>query len=202
MNYDRIFKILLIGDSGTGKSNILLRYCDDYFCENFISTIGVDFKIKTLNVQDSIVKLQIWDTAGQERFSTITRNYYRHSDGIFIVYDVTNRASFDNISKWMKSIDENSNSNVVRYLIGNKSDLKQERCVSYEEGESLALRYGIGFLETSAKERINVDEVFQKLIEFLIRRNKVMEKNTSQSKVLDSNQFQGISINPSSCFNC
>ena len=132
-----IFKILMIGDGASGKSSILYRYCDNTFYSNYISTIGVDFKIKNLEINNNNIKLQIWDTAGQERFKAITTAYYRGVDGILLIYDVSNRQSFDNIKNWIKSIDLNASPDVFIILVGNKSD-STKRNVKIEEGIELA----------------------------------------------------------------
>ena len=159
-DFDLLFKVLLIGDSGTGKSCLLIRFADDQFSDNYISTIGVDFKIKTITVDGKTVKMQVWDTAGQERFRTITASYYRGSNGIILVYDVTNRDSFDHVSYWMQEVDRLAATDVCRLIVGNKSDLTDKRVVSTQEGEALAQQYGISFLETSARDNTNVDEMF------------------------------------------
>ena len=124
--YDYLIKLLLIGDSGVGKSCLLLRYSDDSFTSSFITTIGIDFKIKSILIGDSKVKLQIWDTAGQERFRTITTAYYRGAMGILLVYDVSDENSFTNVRNWMRQIDQNAAENVNRILIGNKADVDAE----------------------------------------------------------------------------
>jgi len=121
--YDYLIKLLLIGDSGVGKSCLLLRYSDDSFTSSFITTIGIDFKIKSISIGDSKVKLQIWDTAGQERFRTITTAYYRGAMGILLVYDISDESSFSNVRNWMRQIEQNAAENVNRILIGNKSDV-------------------------------------------------------------------------------
>jgi Ras-related protein Rab-1A len=156
-------EVLLIGDSGTGKSCLLVRFADNIFSENYISTIGVDFKIKTITSEGKTVKLQVWDTAGQERFRTITASYYRGSNGIIIVYDITDRDSFDHVSYWMKEIDRLATPDVCRILVGNKSDLAEKRVVTTEEGQALASQYGVAFLETSARENANVESAFFKM---------------------------------------
>jgi len=158
--YDFLFKLLLIGDSGVGKSCLLLRFADDTFVESFISTIGVDFKIRTLDIDGKTVKLQIWDTAGQERFRTITSSYYRGAHGIIIVYDLTDRASFSNVKQWMTEIDRYACQSVNRLLIGNKADLKEKRVMSPTEGKEFADSLGITYLETSAKSNENVEQAF------------------------------------------
>ncbi|CAA9988710.1 ras-related protein Rab-1B, putative [Plasmodium knowlesi strain H] len=160
-SYDSLFKILLIGDSGVGKSCLLLRFADDTYTDSYISTIGVDFKIKTIEIEDKIIKLQIWDTAGQERFRTITSSYYRGAQGIIIVYDVTDRDSFNNVKNWIIEIEKYASEDVQKILIGNKIDLKNDRNVSYEEGKELADSCNIQFLETSAKIAHNVEQAFK-----------------------------------------
>eukprot|EP01129_Flabellula_baltica_P005503 TRINITY_DN19_c1_g1_i1.p1 TRINITY_DN19_c1_g1~~TRINITY_DN19_c1_g1_i1.p1 ORF type:complete len:202 (+),score=46.52 TRINITY_DN19_c1_g1_i1:48-653(+) len=158
-----LFKILVIGDSSVGKSSLLLRFADGDFNSNFLSTIGVDFKLKTIEVGNSPVKLQIWDTAGQERFRNITRSYYRGAHGIMLVYDVTNEESFANIDYWLKEVDKFASPNVHKILVGNKNDLVDERVVSEEDGRQLAASMDIKFLETSAKEATNVNEAFTQM---------------------------------------
>jgi len=159
-----LFKLLLIGDSGVGKSCLLLRFSDGTFNESFISTIGVDFKIKTIELDGKKIKLQIWDTAGQERFQTITSSYYRGAHGIILVYDITDPRSFDNINKWLKEIDTHSGGPVLKLLVGNKCDLEAQRAVPVAKGQELANTLQIPFIETSAKSVIRVDEAFLTLI--------------------------------------
>jgi len=171
--YDYLIKLLLIGDSGVGKSCLLLRYSDDSFTSSFITTIGIDFKIKSILCGESKVKLQIWDTAGQERFRTITTAYYRGAMGILLVYDVSDEASFTNVRNWMRQIDQNAAENVNRLLIGNKSDVEAgDRKVTYEQGKNLAADYGIKFFETSAKLNSNVDEAFLSIASDIVDRLK------------------------------
>ncbi|KAH0785682.1 Ras-related protein RABD1 [Histomonas meleagridis] len=158
-------EVLLIGDSGTGKSCILIRFAENIFSDNYISTIGVDFKIKTIEIEGKTVKMQVWDTAGQERFRTITASYYRGSNGIILVYDVTDRDSFDHINYWMKEIDRLATPDVCRLLVGNKIDLEDKRVVTTEEGQALANQYGVAFIETSAKDNNNIEMTFQKMAE-------------------------------------
>ncbi|KAM7535898.1 hypothetical protein Aperf_G00000094481 [Anoplocephala perfoliata] len=162
-DYDYLFKLLLIGDSGVGKSCLLLRFSDDTFTDTYISTIGVDFKIRTLELDGKIVKLQIWDTAGQERFRTITSSYYRGAQGIIIVYDITDELTFNNLKAWLSEIDTYANATVNRLLVGNKSDLASKRAVPTEDGQKFADSLSIPFLETSAKTASNVHEAFVKM---------------------------------------
>ena len=159
-DYEYLFKLLLIGNSGVGKSCILMRYADNSFTENFFNTIGVDFKIKTITLNDQVIKMQIWDTAGQDRFRTLTSSYYRGAHGIIIVYDVTNKDSFDNVKQWMQEIEKFASENVNKLLVGNKSDLEEQRKVTYDEGVELSKKFDIPFLEVSAKNALNVEDTF------------------------------------------
>ena len=153
--------MLLIGDSGVGKSSLLLRFVADTFSRMWVGTIGIDFKVKTIQQQDGQrLKMQVWDTAGQERFRTITTAYYRGAMGILLVYDVTDEQSFHNVATWMDQIDQHADRSVNRILLGNKCDLL-ERVVSTERGQQLAKKYGIPFFETSAKSDFNVTEAFE-----------------------------------------
>jgi Ras-related protein Rab-8A len=161
--YDFLFKLLLIGDSGVGKTCVLFRFAEDAFNSTFISTIGIDFKIRTIEMDGKKIKLQIWDTAGQERFRTITTAYYRGAMGIMLVYDITNEKSFDNIKNWIRNIEEHATADVEKMVLGNKCDMNDRRQISKERGEQLAIEYGIKFMETSAKASINVEEAFTTL---------------------------------------
>jgi Ras-related protein Rab-1A len=160
IEYDYLFKLLLIGDSSVGKSCLLLRFADDSYVDTYISTIGVDFKIRTVELDGKTVKLQIWDTAGQERFRTITSSYYRGAHGIIIVYDVTDMESFNNIKQWLSEIDRYASDSVCKLLVGNKCDLVDSKVVDTETAKAFADSLGIPFIETSAKESINVEEAF------------------------------------------
>lgn len=159
-HYDFLIKLLLIGDSGVGKSCLLLRFCDDAWTPSFITTIGIDFKIRTIELDGKRIKLQIWDTAGQERFRTITTAYYRGAMGILLVYDVTDERSFNNIRTWHANIEQHASEGVNKILIGNKSDWTDKRAVTEEQGRELANELGIKFMETSAKINEGVEEAF------------------------------------------
>ncbi|KAF7548197.1 hypothetical protein G7046_g8755 [Stylonectria norvegica] len=152
--------LLLIGDSGVGKSCLLLRFADDTYTESYISTIGVDFKIRTIELDGKTVKLQIWDTAGQERFRTITSSYYRGAHGICVVYDVTDMDSFNNVKQWLQEIDRYATEGVNKLLVGNKSDMSDKKVVEYTVAKEFADSLGIPFLETSAKNASNVEQAF------------------------------------------
>ncbi|CAK9086356.1 unnamed protein product [Durusdinium trenchii] len=158
--YDYLFRMLLIGDSGVGKSCLLLRFADDSYNETFVSTIGVDFRIRTMILDGKKAKTQIWDTAGQERFRTIAASYYRGAHGIIIAFDVTDRESFKNVRQWMQEIDKYAPAVVNKMLVGTKIDLVSKRVVGEEEARELAEELGLRYLETSAKHAHNVDEAF------------------------------------------
>ncbi|XP_053133502.1 ras-related protein Rab-13 isoform X1 [Hemicordylus capensis] len=162
-SYDHLFKLLLIGDSGVGKTCLIIRFAEDNFSGTYISTIGIDFKIRTVEIEGKRIKLQVWDTAGQERFKTITTAYYRGAMGIILVYDITDEKSFENIQNWMKSIKENASAGVERLLLGNKCDMESKRKVPRDRAEKLSKEYGIRFFETSAKSSVNVAEAFSTL---------------------------------------
>ena len=184
-DYDYLFKLLLIGDSGVGKSCLLLRFADDTYTESYISTIGVDFKIRTIDLDGKQIKLQIWDTAGQERFRTITSSYYRGAHGIIIVYDVTDDESFNNVKQWLHEIARYANEDVNKLLVGNKSDLANKRAVTTEQGKELAETNSIAFLETSAKRSTNVEQAFTTMAEQIRKRIPTAgaPKTTADTKV-------------------
>ena len=158
--FDMQIKLQMIGDSGVGKTCLLLRYANDSFSPTFITTIGIDFKIKNIQLDGKRIKLQIWDTAGQERFRIITTSYFRGAQGILLVYDVTDRNSFISIRNWVQQIQMHADVNVNKILIGNKCDAQEQRAISLEEGEALAKEYSIHFFETSAKQDLNVEKSF------------------------------------------
>ena len=143
-----------------GKSCIILRYIEDTFSINLMNSIGVDFKLKNIEIDNKKIKLQIWDTAGQERFRTITTSYYKGAHAIVIVFDITDRDSFDHVKIWMQDIDKFAKQGVMRILVGNKCDLEHQRAVTKNEGNEMALKYGIKYLETSAKDTINIENLF------------------------------------------
>lgn len=171
--YDHLFKLLMIGDAAVGKSSMLIRFTDDAFDEHIQSTIGVDFKVKHLELNSKRIKLTVWDTAGQERFRTLTSSYYRGAQGVVMVYDVTRRDSFDNLEHWLKEVklySPNNGEGVVKLLVGNKIDLpdseegEYERQVDREEAEEWARNQGMLFLEASAKTKTGVQESFMEVV--------------------------------------
>lgn len=161
--YDHLIKLLLIGDSAVGKSSLLLRFCDDSFSPSFISTVGIDFKIRTIHMDGKRIKLQIWDTAGQERFRTITTAYYRGAMGILFCYDVTSRVSFDHMHQWVREVLEKAPSDVDKMLVGCKCDLQDQRAVGKRAGMAFAEEHKMQFFEVSAKEATNVEDCFLQL---------------------------------------
>lgn len=167
MEDDIVYKVLLLGDSSVGKTCFLLRYCDKSFQDVHLSTIGLDYRLKTMTLKNNkTIKLQIWDTAGQDRFRAITKNYYKGANGIILIYDVTNTQTFENVKNWISQIKEEANPNVIIYLVGNKIDVPEEqRLVKPEDGQKMADEFDLPFLEASAKDGTNINEVFQELLE-------------------------------------
>lgn len=169
--YDYLYKIILIGDSSVGKSSLLTRYArPELSIDNMSTTIGVEFATKTIKILDKNIKLQIWDTAGQERYRAITSAYYRGAAGAIIVYDVNKMETFKNIRRWIAELKDYANNDIIITLIGNKSDLTNDREVSLEEGKKLAKDYQVSFLETSAKEYINIEQCFFSVAQEIYKR--------------------------------
>mmetsp|Transcript_2370 Transcript_2370/g.6101 ORF Transcript_2370/g.6101 Transcript_2370/m.6101 type:complete len:203 (-) Transcript_2370:704-1312(-) len=181
--YDYLFKLLLIGDSGVGKSCLLLRFADDTYTESYISTIGVDFKIRTIELEGKTIKLQIWDTAGQERFRTITSSYYRGAHGIIVVFDVTDLESYNNVKQWLHEIDRYACQNVKKLLVGNKCDLAAKRAVTSETAKEFAESLGIQYLETSAKNSTNVEKAFTTMAGQIRKWMATQPTPTTQTKI-------------------
>ena len=184
-----LYKILLLGDSTVGKTCFLLRYTDDTFIELHMATIGLDYRLKTIVLDNQkIVKVQLWDTAGQDKFRAITRNYYKGARGIILMYDITNIKSYDNIKKWINEIKDEISNEVTIILIGNKIDNEKERKISKEQGEQLAKDYNVAFFETSAKNGQGINESVLYLIKKLIDTDPEMKnkgknlKNKNKSK--------------------
>ena len=182
--FDFTFKIVMIGDSGVGKSCILLRFADDKFNESFYATIGVDFRFKNITVDNKSVKLQIvrinfkiftkyiqWDTAGQERFKTITSAYYRGAHGILIVYDVSDKKSFNHIKDWIEDINKFTDNNPIKLIVGNKCDLVKEKQVTEEDKKLLKKQTGIDIIETSAKNSFKITETMEMITKKLIEKS-------------------------------
>ncbi|CAL9048110.1 ras-related protein Rab11D [Musa acuminata AAA Group] len=168
-DYDYLFKLVLIGDSGVGKSNLLSRFTRNEFNLESKSTIGVEFATRSITVDTKVLKAQIWDTAGQERYRAITSAYYRGAVGALLVYDVTRRPTFENVSRWLKELRDHTDPNIVVMLIGNKSDLRHLVAVPTEDGKAYAERESLYFMETSALEATNVDNAFQEVLTQIYR---------------------------------
>lgn len=160
--YNCLFKILIVGDINTGKTAILDQFTNSHFDGAYISTVGIDFNVKIIPINDNTnVKLQVWDTCGQERFRSLTRSYYRDTDAIIIVYDITSRRSFENAKIWIKEVEQYLDSDVLPVLVGNKTDLFTNREVQYFEGYKLANEKFMEFFETSAKYDNNIETLFK-----------------------------------------
>jgi len=163
-SYDYLFKVVLIGDTGVGKSNLLSRFTRNEFCLESKSTIGVEFATRSVNVEGKTVKAQIWDTAGQERYRAITSAYYRGAVGALLVYDITKQSSFDNVQRWLNELREHADASITIMLVGNKADLKHLRAVSEEAASSFAQSENLEFIETSALEAVNVESAFTNIL--------------------------------------
>ena len=186
MAQNRPLKILIIGDSNVGKTSILLQYTSNFFQETHIATIGVEFKLKEITLDNIEYKLNIWDTAGQERFKAITKSFFKAADGIVFVYDVTNKPSFVNIKNWIKDAESKANDFKI-IIVGNKIDLNDSREVSFEEGKNLAKKKNCPFFESSAKDKINIDEIFITLLEEILKAQKNIKeekKNEGENKII------------------
>ena len=178
-----LYKILLLGDSSVGKTCFLMRYTDNTFQEIHMSTIGLDYKLKNIQLEDGkMVKIQIWDTAGQDRFRSITKNYYKGAHGIILIYDITKRKTFDNVTNWINQIKEEVSDKVTIILVGNKIDDEEHRDVKTEEGEQLAKELGLMFFECSAKSGINIDSTFNELVKKTVESYSKVTKGESLKK--------------------
>ena len=179
-----LYKILLLGDSTVGKTCFLLRYTDDTFLDLHMATIGLDYRLKTMILDDQrIVKVQLWDTAGQDKFRAITRNYYKGARGIILIYDVTNIKSYENIKKWINEIKEEISEEVTIVLIGNKIDNEGERKISKEQGEKLASDYNVAFFETSAKTGQGINESVFYLVQKIVDADPEVKKRGKNLKI-------------------
>ena len=178
--YDILFKIILVGDTSVGKTNIINKYIKNEFREDFYATIGVEFRHKKFIVENRKIKAQIWDTAGQERYKAITRAYYKGAKGAFIVYDITRKETFDDVDKWRNELISSCNQEITVMLIGNKCDLEDQREISKEQGEEKAKSFGFSFLETSALSGENLEKGFQMLIEEIYQKYKVEQSKSDE----------------------
>ena len=174
------YKILILGDPAVGKSCFLARYVENTFENVYMSTAGMDYKYKDVELGDGkLIKLQIWDTAGQERYRTLTTNLYKGAVGIVLIYDITNKKSFENVRSWITSIEEETSKKIILILVGNKADLKDERKVQKEEGEDIAKEFNLPFFESSAQSGLNVKSVFETLAKLIVEK-KAQSANQGQ----------------------
>lgn len=187
-NEDYSVKVVIVGDSSVGKTNLLNRYVSHEFTKDSRATVGVELLYKTFNINGKIIKLHMWDTAGQERFKSITSAYYKGAKGCMIVYDITNRDSFNHIDKWYKEIKSQGGVNINIIICGNKSDLESERKVSFDEGLEVAKQNNVFFIETSALSSMNVDEAFMHLIKIIYINNIMPSINADSHDFLVNNQ--------------
>eukprot|EP01016_Furgasonia_blochmanni_P005403 TRINITY_DN120_c0_g1_i4.p1 TRINITY_DN120_c0_g1~~TRINITY_DN120_c0_g1_i4.p1 ORF type:complete len:215 (+),score=38.10 TRINITY_DN120_c0_g1_i4:302-946(+) len=190
IDYDFMTKVIIVGDSGVGKTCMLVRFCENTFTPNYIMTIGIDFKFRTITVDGQRVKLQIWDTAGQERFRTITETFYKGAGGIILAYSSDDRKSFDNVEGWIHQITEKADPNLCRVLVATKSDV-DKKAVDPKEGQELASRYGIMFFETSAKSNLGIDDCFSQLAKEIIKTRE--EQDNYKSEAARGNGPMGLS---------
>ncbi len=193
-DYDYLFKVLLLGDSDVGKSSLILRYTDETFNSKLVNSIGVDFKMKKKEIDGKVIKVQIWDTAGHERFRSITYSYYRGANAIIIVFDLSDKKSFISITEWLKQIEKHANENVFKFLVGNKSDLVDKRQITYEEAKQYADEHDLPYIETSAKEGININELFDSSIKTFLSNSKSYrgEKNIKLNSQSTNSSERGL----------
>ena len=195
-NYDLLYKIIIIGDTCVGKSNILSRYLKNEFKEDSKSTVGVELGSKFLKVKGIGAKVQIWDTAGQERYRSITSSYFKGSHGCFIVYDITSEISFDNVEKWYEQAQKEASKDISVILVGNKCDLENERKVPKEKGEEKAKSFKCPFFETSALSKVNINEIFNEMVNNIYERTGgVKNEDEDDIEIINENE-KAVSLNP------
>jgi len=193
-DYDYLFKVVLIGDSGVGKSNLLSRFTRNEFSLESKSTIGVGFATRSINVDGKMIKAQIWDTAGQERYRAITSAYYRGAVGALLVYDITRHVTFENVERWLKELRDHTEHNIVVMLVGNKSDLRHLRALSTEDAQTFAEREGLYFIETSALESTNVENAFKQVLTQIYRVVSKKALDASEDSAAIPSQGQSINV--------
>lgn len=190
-NYSSTYKILVLGESGVGKTSIIRRFTEEQYQESYISTIGIDSRSKIVEIDDEKVRLQIWDTAGQERFRTLTSAYYRGAMGIILVYDVTSEFSFSNITNWLDTIVQNASPNVCKLLVGNKIDCEEElKVISTRKGSERAENSHLPFFEVSAKKDVNISELFMAMGQLISEEKMRKVKNQDIIELSSSNHSE------------
>lgn len=207
VDFTATYKVLVIGDVNVGKTCLVHRFCDERFYDTYISTVGIDFKQKIVNLDGVPIKLQIWDTAGEERFRTLTTAYYRGAQGIVLVYDVTNLDSFNHLSYWLRNIEENASPEVVKVLAGNKCEVSsQQRAVDKERGQKLAESFDMPFYEVSCRGDVNVQDTFLTLARLIRdlrqRRASLFEERERQSDGVKLDAEQKAENSTSACGSC
>ena len=192
-DYDEKVKLMILGDSSVGKTSLLKKYCKNEFSHSYITTVGIDFQVKLLNINDKKIKIQIWDTAGEERYRVVAKNYFNTSDGFIIMYDITNRDSFDSISNWIEQIKDSTPNYKKSVLFGNKSDLNKLRNVQINEGKELAQKNDFKFFETSAKDGLNLNEGIESIVKDVLKdidSIKLKRRNTTSLKEKKKNNVK------------
>ncbi|CAD8111906.1 unnamed protein product [Paramecium primaurelia] len=187
--FDYNIRILLVGEIGIGKTTLLIKYTEQKFQLNQLTTIGIDYKSKLIDYQGKRIKIQLWDTAGQERFRTISKNYYRGAHAIFFIYDITNIVSFKRIEQWINDVEQNLPSDKIKVLIGNKCDLNNNRQVCYDDGKKFAAQQGLEFFESSALENHNIEGPINYVIEHFIKQKQSEQQQKVEKNLVLSNQI-------------
>lgn len=198
--FDFLYRVILIGDSGVGKSNLISRYTKNEFDVSSQATIGVDFSNRNVKIDSKTIKAQIWDTAGQDRFKSISQAFYRGSLAALLVFDLTSQKSFDSLDRWMQEIEKYADKNIIIMLVGNKSDLTRQRCITHQAATDYANKYSIGYIETSALDTTNVEEAFLKILKDVYELNANSNEATTyeslESKMDESNNASKIKLKP------
>ena len=194
-NYELLYKIIIIGDTGVGKSNILSRYIKNEFHDDSKATVGVELGTKYLKIKGTGAKLQIWDTAGQERYRSITSSYYKGSHGCFIVYDITNERSFDNVDKWFEQAQKEPSKQVTIILVGNKCDLEEDRQVTREQGEEKAKSFNCHFFETSALSKLRIDDIFIEIVNNIYEKTGGVKNEEDDELEIIKDNNKAVSLN-------
>ena len=176
LKFNDKIQLIIIGESSVGKTSILYKYTQGFFSTQHLATVGLEYFTKEEVIEDKVIRVKFWDTAGQEQYKSLTRNFYRNSDGVIIVYDVTNKNSFYKVQEWVESVYDNTDKSVSMILIGNKTDLPRE--VSKQEGERMAESFKIKYFETSAKENSGINESMMEIVSLVINNKKMIEKDT------------------------